>query len=147
MRARPRAELNGADIAATLGPDPLQVDADSRQLGRILDNLINNGLTYAARPPRLRVSVTTDGERAVVHVIDNGVGMSEVERVRVFRPFHRGNDPAIGSVPGSGLGLYVSRQLAEANAGKLTLERTELGLGTSFALDLPLARPEPAKVG
>jgi signal transduction histidine kinase len=146
-RARPRAELNGADIAATLGPEPLQVDADPRQLGRILDNLINNGLTYAARPPRLRVSVTSDGERAVVHVIDNGVGMSESERARVFLPFHRGNDPAFGSVPGSGLGLYVSRQLAEANAGNLTLERTELGLGTSFALDLPLARPEPAKVG
>ena len=146
-RARPRAEMNGADIAATLGQEPMQVEADSRQLARILDNLINNGLTYAARPPRLRVSVTTNGERAVIHVVDNGVGMSESERVRVFRPFHRGNDPAFGGVPGTGLGLYVSRQLAEANEGTLTLERTEVGLGTSFALNLPLARPEPSKVG
>jgi signal transduction histidine kinase len=145
-RARPRAELNGADIVATLGPEPMRVDADPRQLGRILDNLIHNALTYAARPPRLRLSMTTNGERAVIHVIDNGVGMSESDRVRVFRPFHRGNNPAFGSVPGSGLGLYVSRQLAEANEGTLTLERTEVGLGTSFALNLPLARLAPAKV-
>jgi signal transduction histidine kinase len=65
--------------------------------------------------------------------------MSERQRVRVFHPFHRGNDPAFGSVPGAGLGLYVSRQLAEANEGILTLARTEPGVGTSFALDLPLA--------
>jgi signal transduction histidine kinase len=144
-RARPRAELNGAEVVASLGAEPVQVDADPRQLGRILDNLINNGLTYAARPPRMRVSVTTDAERAIVHVIDNGVGMSESERARVFRPFHRGNDPAFDSVPGSGLGLYVSRLLAEANRGELTLERTEVGLGTSFALNLPLARLEPVQ--
>ncbi len=143
-RARPRAELNGAEVVTSLGAEPVHVDADPLQLGRILDNLINNGLTYAARPPRLRVSVTMNTERAVVHVIDNGVGMSEIERARVFRPFHRGNDPAFGSVPGSGLGLYVSRLLAEANKGELTLERTEVGLGTSFALNLPLARLEPA---
>ena len=144
-RARTRAELNGADVAATLDSEPVEVEADARQLGRILDNLIHNGLTYAARPPRLRVSVTTGSARAVVHVTDNGVGMSESERARIFRPFHRGKDPAFGSVPGSGLGLYVSRQLAEANEGKLTLERTEVGLGTSFALDLPLARHEAVK--
>ena len=144
-RARTRAELNGADVAATLDSEPVEVEADARQLGRILDNLIHNGLTYAARPPRLRVSVTTGSARAVVHVTDNGVGMSESERARIFRPFHRGKDPAFGSVPGSGLGLYVSRQLAEANEGKLTLERTEVGLGTSFALDLPLARREAVK--
>lgn len=65
--------------------------------------------------------------------------MSERQRVRVFHPFHRGNDPEVGTVPGTGLGLYVSRLLAEANQGSLRLERTEPGLGTSFALDLPLA--------
>jgi signal transduction histidine kinase len=105
--------------------------------------LINNGLTYAVRPPRLRLDATTDSGRAIAHVIDNGVGMSDRHRVRVFHPFHRGNDPAFGSVPGVGLGLYVSRQLAEANEGSLTLERTEPGLGTSFALNLPLAGVGP----
>jgi signal transduction histidine kinase len=140
-KARPRAELSAGQIVATFGPDAVQVEADARQLSRILDNLINNSLAYAVRPPRLKVTAASDAKGAVVHVIDNGVGLSKSQRSRVFRPFHRGNDPAFDGVPGSGLGLYVSRQLAEANGGSLTLERSELGVGTAFALNLPLAKP------
>jgi signal transduction histidine kinase len=140
-KARPRAELRAGQIVASLGPDTVQVEADPRQLSRILDNLINNSLTYAVRPPHLKVTAASFAERAVVHVIDNGVGLSTSQRSRVFRPFHRGNDPAFDGVPGSGLGLYVSRQLAEANGGSLTLERSEPGIGTAFALNLPLAKP------
>jgi signal transduction histidine kinase len=88
------------------------------------------------------VSATSNAERAIIQVVDNGVGLSEDERARVFHPFNRTSDPAFGGVPGSGLGLYVSRQLAEANQGSLTVERTEPGLGTCFALDLPLAKPQ-----
>jgi signal transduction histidine kinase len=140
-RARPRAELRAGQIEATLGPDPVWVEADARQLSRVLDNLINNSLTYGVRPPRLKVSALTDTEWAVVHVIDNGVGLSQSQRARVFHPFHRGSDPAFSDVPRSGLGLYVSRQLAEANGGSLTLERSEPGIGTAFALTLPLFKP------
>ena len=142
-RARPRVEVSGARIATTFGTGPVPVDADPRQIGRILDNLINNSLTYTVRPPRLKVDAVTEGNRAIVHVIDNGIGMSDVERARVFQPFHRTKDPAFSSVPGSGLGLYASRKLAEVNQGRLTLERSEPGVGTCFALDLPLAMSKP----
>jgi signal transduction histidine kinase len=142
-RAETRAELSAGEIVSALGPDPVQVEADARQVSRILDNLISNSLTYAARAPRLRVSVVTDAEQAVVRVTDNGVGLSQSQRARVFQPFSRSNDPAFDSVPGSGLGLYVSRQLAEANGGSLMLERSEPGIGTAFALNLPLVKPKP----
>jgi signal transduction histidine kinase len=142
-RARPRVEVSGARIATTFGTGPVPVDADARQIGRILDNLINNSLTYTVRPPRLKVDAATEGNRAVVHVIDNGIGMSDVERARVFQPFHRTKDPTFSSVPGSGLGLYASRKLAEVNQGRLTLERSEPGVGTCFVLDLPLAMSKP----
>jgi signal transduction histidine kinase len=142
-RAGPRVELSGARIATTFGVEPVPVDADALQIGRILDNLINNSLTYTARPPRLKVDAVAEGDRALVHVIDNGVGMSDAERDLVFQPFHRTKDPAFNSVPGAGLGLYASRKLAEVNQGRLTLERTEPGVGTCFALDLPLARSKP----
>ena len=139
-RARPRAEMSGARIALKLTPDAVPVNGDARQLGRILDNLINNSLTYVSRPPRLKVEAKKAGDRAVVHVIDNGVGMSKGERERVFEPFRRTKDPAFSGVPGAGLGLFVSRQLAEVNDGTLTLERTEPGVGTSFSLELPLSK-------
>ena len=142
-RAGPRVEVSGAKIAVTLGTDPLPVDVDGSQIGRILDNLINNSLTYTARPPRIKLDAVAERDRAVVHVIDNGVGMSQSERARAFRPFHRTKDPAFSGVPGAGLGLYTSRKLAEVNAGRLTLERTEPGVGTCFALDLPLSKSKP----
>jgi signal transduction histidine kinase len=139
-RARPRAELSGARIALKLAPDPVPVNGDPRQIGRILDNLINNSLTYVARPPRVKVETKADDGRAVVHIIDNGVGMSKTERDRVFEPFRRTKDPAFSNIPGVGLGLFASRQLAEVNEGRLILERSEPGVGSSFALEFPLSR-------
>lgn len=139
-RARPRAEVTGAQIDTTLGPDPLPVDADAGQIGRILDNLISNSLTYTVRPPRLKMKAQADGDRVIVQVIDNGVGMSATEQTQLFQPFHRTSDPTFSGVPGAGLSLYASRQLAEVNQGTLILERSERGVGTAFALSLPLAR-------
>lgn len=146
-RARERAEVSGAKIAVSLPDEPLPVNADSRQIGRILDNLINNSLTYVARPPRLELEAVAERNRGIVRVIDNGVGMSDQERSRVFQPFHRTKDPAFSMVPGVGLGLYSSRILAEANEGRLSLERTEPGVGTCFALELPLTRLKPSRGG
>jgi signal transduction histidine kinase len=142
-RARARAEMTGARITIKMAPEPVPVDGDAAQIGRILDNLINNSLTYVSRPPRLKLDATTSANRAVVHVIDNGVGMSKPERDRVFEPFRRTKDPAFTSIPGVGLGLYASKQLAEVNKGTLTLVRSEPGIGTSFALELPLSRSRP----
>lgn len=144
-RARARAEMSGAQIAVNLPKEAVPVNADARQIGRILDNLINNSLTYVARPPRLKLEAVLDRNRGVVRVIDNGVGMSGSERARAFQPFHRTKDPAFSRVPGVGLGLYSSRILAEANQGSLTLERTEPGVGTCFALDLPLTKLKPPR--
>ena len=139
-RATPRAEVAGAEIATNLGREPVPVQGDARQIGRILDNLINNSLTYVAKPPRLKLDTTTDGDRAIVRIIDNGIGMSAAERASVFQPFHRTKDPAFSAVPGVGLSLYASRQLAEQNRGRLRLVKSEPGVGSSFALDLPLAK-------
>jgi signal transduction histidine kinase len=138
-RARPRAGLLGADIATSLTAGPVPVEADAEELGRILDNLINNALTYNVRSPRLSIAVARDRDRAFVRVADNGAGIPEDERERVFERFHRTNEPAFRHVPGTGLGLYISRQLAESHGGSLVIESSKPGDGTVFALALPLA--------
>ena len=142
-RARPRAEVSGARITMKLAAEPVPVEADARQVGRIIDNLINNSLTYVNRPPRVKVDATANGNHAIVRVADNGVGMSRTERDRVFEPFRRTEDPTFRKIPGVGLGLYASKQLAEVNRGTLTLVRSEPGVGTSFELELPLSRSKP----
>ncbi|TMD04467.1 MAG: hypothetical protein E6J01_12945 [Chloroflexi bacterium] len=137
-RARPQADLLAAEIATTLTGDPIKVEADAEELGRILDNLINNALTYNLRAPRLSIAVSSDRDRAFVRVADNGAGIPEDERERVFERFHRTNDPAFRNVPGTGLGLYIGRQLAEGHGGSLAIESSSPGDGTVFALALPL---------
>jgi len=139
-RAGARADMAGAQITTSYDVDPIPVDADPRQIGRILDNLIHNSLTYVTGPPRVELHAGIEGDVAVVRVIDNGVGLSESERASAFQPFQRTDNPAFRDVPGVGLSLYASQKLAEVNKGTLTLERTEPGAGSSFKLGLPLAR-------
>jgi signal transduction histidine kinase len=115
------------------------VEADAEELGRILDNLINNALTYNLRSPQLSIVVSSERDRAFVRVADNGAGIPEDEHERVFERFHRTNEPAFRNVPGTGLGLYISRQLAEGHGGSLVIESSSPGDGTVFALALPLS--------
>src|SRR3984893_12852028 len=138
-RALTRAPLLDAEIATRLTADPVPVEADADQLGRILDNLINNGLSYSVGPPRLSITVSGGGDQAVARVADNSAGIPEDERERVFDRFHRANEPAFRSVPGTGLGLYISRRLAEGHGGGLVVESSTPGAGTTFALALPLS--------
>jgi signal transduction histidine kinase len=137
-RARPLADLVGAKIELEIPPDPLEVEANAEQVGRILDNLINNGFAYSTRPPLLSMSASSNGDVAVVRVADNGVGIPQAQRERVFEPFLRNRDPRFDNVAGTGLGLYISRQLARAQGGGLAIESSELEQGTTFTLVLPL---------
>ena len=139
-RARPRGDLLRAEITTSPSNGAIFVQADAEQVGRILDNLINNALTYCTRQPRLDVSVSVEGKRAVLRVADNGVGIPADQQERIFEQFHRSNEPAFANVPGTGLGLYISRQLAQANGGSLTVERSTPEAGTVFSLALPLAK-------
>src|SRR6266568_4183039 len=95
------ADLLDAEIAMQLPSDPVPIDADEKQLGRILDNLINNGLSYTTRPPQLSIRVSSERGRALVRVADNGAGILESERERVFERFHRTSDPAFRNVAGT----------------------------------------------
>ena len=138
-RARPRADLLHADISTKLAIGALPVNADKEELGRVLDNLINNSLSYSAPPARLFIDVSRDSERALVRVKDDGVGIPEDQREQVFSRFYRGASPAVAKVPGVGLGLYISRQLAEHHSGSLVLESSTPEEGTVFTLAIPLA--------
>jgi signal transduction histidine kinase len=138
-RARPRTDLLRADVKVDLPGDPVPVEADARQLGRVLDDLINNALTYTVRRPALVIGLTTHSRRATVRVEDNGIGIPEGERERVFDRLYRVADPQV-VVPGIGLGLYISRHLAEGFGGTLIVETSRPGIGTVFALALPLSR-------
>jgi signal transduction histidine kinase len=142
-RAQPRAALLGGEISATLASRDLPVEADAEQVGRILDNLINNALTYTDQAPQVAVSVAGENGSAIIRVRDNGVGIPADQVERIFDRFQRANEPRFRNVRGTGLGLYISRELAQGHRGTLCVEHSQPGLGTVFALTLPLAVPAP----
>jgi signal transduction histidine kinase len=148
-RAEPRVQL--LDAALTIDGDdtPILVQADPDHVGRILDNLINNALTYCVATPRVTVTVSNP-EQPAIAVSDNGIGIPADKRELVFERFVRLDDQQIGPVPGTGLGLYISRELARRHGGSLVLEESVLGKGSRFLLRLPVARPaaaQPVTVG
>jgi signal transduction histidine kinase len=142
-RVQPRAVLLRAVVTVKLPSDPVPVEADTSQLGRVLDDLINNALTYTVRRPQLVIGLSTHSRRAIVRVADNGIGIPKDERERVFDRLYRVADPRV-VVPGIGLGLYISRHLAEGFGGTLVIESSSPGTGTVFALALPLSRTTSA---
>ena len=127
-----RAGENPVHLRDEVPPD-LQVDADPEQLFRIVLNLMRNAeqAVNGAAAAEIRVSASRNGKRVLIHVSDNGPGIPEKVRDRLFQPF-------AGSARsgGSGLGLVISRELARAHGGEISLIDTG-PQGTTFRLEIP----------
>ncbi|MEX2046106.1 MAG: ATP-binding protein [Chloroflexota bacterium] len=114
----------------------LCVRADADRIAQILDNLLSNAVKYSAPSDPIEVSVKVEGPDAHVRIADRGVGVPEGERALLFTPFYRTSRTR--DLPGTGLGLHISKRLAECHRGRLWLEDTSTA-GSVFALALPIA--------
>ncbi len=115
----------------------LRVLGDRGQLARVLRNLTDNARRHAATTVSL--SLRRGGERALVHVSDDGPGVRPEDRERIFERFARLDDARSRDSGGSGLGLAISRQIATVHDGTLRLLEAPPGSGATFELDLPLS--------
>jgi signal transduction histidine kinase len=130
-RAQDRARLIGAAVTCEAPAEPLTVAASDRDVGIICDNLINNAMTYASGVARVRVEVS-GGDAPAIRVIDNGLGIPDSARERIFDQFYRVENADFGYPAGTGLGLYISRGLARRHGGDLVLERSSPDEGSVF---------------
>ncbi|HXG76270.1 MAG TPA: HAMP domain-containing sensor histidine kinase [Gaiellaceae bacterium] len=124
--------VGGARIRCELGPGLPTLRADPIRLRQALDNLVANALAHSPPDEEVLVSVRADGDAVVFSVRDRGPGVPEGARERIFE---RGVRLA-GNRPGSGLGLWVARTIAEAHGGTLTVRSGAVG-GADFVLTLP----------
>jgi PAS domain S-box-containing protein len=143
-RARARARALAADLRFEGARRPLVVVADPDQMARVLDALIANALAYSTGRPWARVRVRpTTGGLARVEVEDRGRGISEEHAARIFERFFRVDDQRWPAQPGTGLGLYIGRELALRQGALLALETTAPGRGSLFVLAIPEVGPAP----
>lgn len=126
------------DISLVLPPDDASQPAvgEFRRVMQVLINLVGNAIRYAPAGSHIALSTGRDGRFATLTVADEGPGLSPEQQALVFDKFERLGRSGDG---GSGLGLYISRRLARAMGGDLTVESAP-GRGARFTLSVPAAR-------
>ena len=139
----PKVQGKSLGLAVTVSETvPDWVEGDSGRLRQILINLLGNAVKFTEHGEvRLRVSCSAD-ERLVFEVSDTGIGMSPEGLSRLFQPFVQADGSITRRFGGTGLGLTISRQLAELMGGKLTATSVE-GRGSTFTRRLPLPSVAP----
>ncbi|EOC0475455.1 two-component system sensor histidine kinase RstB [Cronobacter turicensis] len=108
---------------------------DMRLMERVLDNLVNNALRYSEQ--RLRIGLSLDGAQATLEVEDDGTGIPEDERSRVFEPFVRLDPSRDRATGGCGLGLAIVHSIATAMSGEVSVTQSDLG-GAHFRFRWPV---------
>jgi PAS domain S-box-containing protein len=127
----------GAEIS--VDGDSLCVVADGHRLRQVLDNLLDNALKYSDGAP-VEVTVRPDRASVRIDVADHGPGIPEAQRVRIFEKFVRLDPDMQGGVNGTGLGLYIARELVDRMQGRLRIESRRDGApGALFSISLPAA--------
>ena len=115
-----------------------EVEADKDRIQEVISNLIDNAIKYTPQGS-ITAKLTTDENNAIVSVTDTGIGISPEDQKHLFEKFYRVNSSMTREIGGTGLGLYISRNLIEHYGGKLYVESTP-SKGSTFSFTLPLAK-------
>ena len=121
----------------------VRVRADPEQVETILSNLVSNALKYSPGGGDVTMTVRTEPGWAAVDVTDQGEGIAESDLDKLFQPFGRLPDAVAAGIQGTGLGLHLSRGLAQAQGGDIEVA-SRPGEGSTFTLRLPRRRQRPA---
>jgi PAS domain S-box-containing protein len=114
------------------------VSGDANQLRQVLSNLVDNAIKYSPQGGDVELRLNRNGQFARIEVADCGLGIPHDEQERIFEKFYR-LDPALTrGVNGTGLGLYISKELVERMNGRISVD-SEPGRGSTFVVEVPLA--------
>jgi PAS domain S-box-containing protein len=133
---RPLAGANHRVVFTGPG-EPMMVDADAARLRTVIVNVVSNAIKYSPNGGDIECTVARDGARATVSIRDEGIGIASDDRALLFSRFGRVVTPANSHVPGTGLGLYIARELARVHGGDIAVT-SAVGKGSRFTITLPL---------
>ncbi len=140
---RPFMEARKHEFSVALPVFPLWVYVDAGRMEQVIVNLLNNAAKYTDTGGLIRLSVTQEGQEAVIRVRDSGVGIAPEMLPRVFDLFTQVDESLGRSYGGLGVGLALARNLVELHEGRLQAASAGLGHGSEFTIKLPMF-PEPS---
>ncbi|XAL98854.1 ATP-binding protein [Phycisphaeraceae bacterium D3-23] len=131
------AEEKEIELTFDLPPKLPVVRGDRDKLAVVIQNLLGNAVKYTPEGGEVRVNVEVSATQLTLEVTDTGIGISEEDQQRVFEKFTRANDPRIGEITGSGLGLALAREIVRMHGGEITVESV-INEGSTFKAVLPI---------
>lgn len=137
VSARTTCDLKQIEFATEIGEIPSTASFDPGRIGRVLDNLLTNAVKYSHRGSRITLRVRSSSGQLRMSVEDQGQGIAESDLPRLFEPFGKTSTAPTEGEQGSGLGLTISKRLAEMHGGTIEVA-SEPGKGSTFTLCIPL---------
>lgn len=125
-------------VTLTCRAEPVTLMLDVTLMTRLLNNLLSNACRYGRENGHVTVTVRRQNGSAVLSVSDDGIGMTAQQQEKIWQRFYQ-VDPARSGSEGTGLGLYMVRQIARLHGGTATVESVP-GQGSTFTVTLPLTR-------
>ena len=149
-RIRPLAQEAGISLETELPEQPVRVFGDPDRLQQVEVNLLSNAIKYSPRGKHVRLTLSTEGNRAILRVRDEGIGIAKPMLQKIFEPFVRAVDDdfthdgtSLGG--GMGLGLAIVRSFVIAHGGEVVADSAGPGLGSELTVSLPLTN-RPAEL-
>ncbi|MCE5241276.1 GAF domain-containing protein [bacterium] len=125
-------------VFTTIPEDFPHITADSDKVTQILDNLVGNAVKYSPDGGNVVVAAEDEGTTVRIDISDEGLGVPEHHRDKIFQRFHMVDDDVDHkAVKGTGIGLYLVKHLAQAHGGDVWLARSDVGKGSTFSVRLP----------
>jgi signal transduction histidine kinase len=129
------AKVKKIKISTKLEPMfPVQLDVDLMK--QVLSNLVENAIKYSTEESTVTIKSSEEGNKVVVEVIDNGMGIPAEDLPNIFMKFYRSQNVKTSTIKGTGLGLYLAQYFAGLHGGEITVT-SELGKGSTFKVTLP----------
>jgi len=135
------------EIVVNVPVDVPLVQADEARITQVLNNLISNAIKYSPEGSEIHISSIVTPNEVVITVADQGIGISAEDQAKLFDRFFRTDVAIKKSIPGTGLGLFLSKAIVEAHGGRIWVESqgtTGIGLtgaGSRFSFSLPRSQP------
>jgi len=134
-----QADMKKIELKCNIPDVPLIAQFDSLKLQMAIANLIKNAIDYTPVRGRVRITSSIEGNAVKVAIKDTGVGIPQQQQKRIFSKFFRGDNAIRMQTEGTGLGLYLAKNIIEKHGGKVWFESEE-GKGTTFWFTLPITR-------